>query len=79
MLAIVVGLASAVAYGIADFFGGLGAKKAAPVVVTALAAVVGLVVMLPFTLVVPARVSVEGFLWGGLSGVTGAAASSRST
>lgn len=74
MLAIVVGLASALTYGVADFFGGLGSKRTAPVVVTALAAVVGLLVMLPFALLVPARVSVEAFLWGGLSGITGAAA-----
>jgi len=74
VLAIVVGLASALTYGVADFFGGLGAKRTPPVVVTALAAVVGLAVLLPFALLVPARVSVEAFLWGGLSGVTGAAA-----
>lgn len=74
MLAIVVGLASALTYGVADFFGGLAAKRTAAVVVTALAAVVGLLAMLPFALLVPARASVEAFLWGGLSGVTGAAA-----
>jgi Predicted membrane protein len=74
MLAIVVGLASALTYGVADFFGGLAAKRTAAVVVTALAAVVGLLAMLPFALLVPARASVEAVLWGGLSGVTGAAA-----
>lgn len=74
MLAIVVGLASALTYGVADFFGGLAAKRAAPVVVTALAALVGLAVMLPLTLLVPARFSAEALLWGGLSGVTGALA-----
>lgn len=74
MLAIVVGLASALTYGVADFFGGLAAKRTASVVVTALAAVVGLAVLLPFALLVPARVSAEAFLWGGLSGLTGAAA-----
>jgi Predicted membrane protein len=74
VLAIVVGLASAVTYGVADFFGGLGAKRTAPVVVTALAAVVGLLVLLPFALLGPGEASAEAFLWGGLSGVTGAAA-----
>ncbi len=74
MLAIVVGLASAITYGVADFFGGLGAKKTAPVVVTALAAVVGLLVLLPFALLVPGQVSLEAFLWGGISGVTGSVA-----
>jgi len=74
MLAIVVGLASALTYGVADFFGGLAAKRTASVVVTAFAALVGLVVMLPFALLVPARASGEALLWGGLSGITGAAA-----
>ena len=74
MLTIVVGLSSAVVYGVADFFGGLAAKRTAAVVVTALAAIVGLLVMLPFALLVPARVSVDAFLWGGISGLTGAAA-----
>lgn len=73
MLAIVVGLASAVTYGIADFFGGLASKRTAPVVVTGLAAVVGLVVLLPVAFLVAGRPSPEAFLWGGLSGVTGAA------
>lgn len=74
VLAIVVGLASALTYGVADFFGGLAAKRTAAVVVTALAAVVGLLTMLPFAFLVPARLSVDAFLWGGLSGITGAAA-----
>lgn len=74
MLAIVVGLASAATYGVADFLGGLGAKRTAPVVVTALAAVVGLVVLVPAALLVPGRPSVEAFLWGGISGLTGAVA-----
>ena len=74
MLAIVVGLASALTYGVADFFGGLGAKRTAPVVVTALAAVVGLVVLIPAALLVAGRASFEAFLWGGLSGMTGALA-----
>jgi drug/metabolite transporter (DMT)-like permease len=74
MLAIVVGLASALTYGIADFFGGLAAKRTASVVVTAFAALVGLAVMLPFAFLVPGRASWEAFVWGGLSGITGAAA-----
>jgi len=69
-----VGLVSAVTYGVADFFGGLAAKRTAAVVVTAFAAIVGLLFLIPFALLVPARASVEAFLWGGLSGLTGAAA-----
>ena len=74
MLAIVVGLLSALTYGVADFFGGLAAKRTPAVVVTAFVALVGLVVLVPFALLVPARPSIDAVLWGGLSGVTGAAA-----
>jgi len=74
VLAIVIGLASAVTYGVADFFGGLAAKRTPAVVVTAFVALVGLVVLVPFALLVPARISYEAVVWGGLSGVTGAAA-----
>jgi drug/metabolite transporter (DMT)-like permease len=74
VLAIVIGLASAVTYGVADFFGGLAAKRTPAVVVTAFAALVGLAVLVPFALLVPARPSFEAFLWGALSGITGAAA-----
>jgi len=74
VLAILVGLASAVTYGVADFLGGLASKRSAPVVVTALAALTGFAVLLPLAAVVPARASFEGFLWGGLSGLTGAVA-----
>lgn len=74
MLAIIIGLASALTYGVADFFGGLAAKRTASVVVTAFAALVGLAVLVPFALLFPARPSFDAFLWGGLSGITGAAA-----
>jgi drug/metabolite transporter (DMT)-like permease len=74
VLAIVIGLASAVTYGVADFFGGLAAKRTPAVVVTAFAALVGLAVLVPFALLFPARGSFDAFLWGGLSGITGAAA-----
>ena len=74
MLAIVVGLASALTYGVADFFGGLAAKRTPAVVVTASATLVGLAVMLLFAFVVPGRISPEAFFWGGLSGLAGAAA-----
>jgi drug/metabolite transporter (DMT)-like permease len=74
VLAIVIGLASAVTYGVADFFGGLAAKRTPAVVVTAFVALVGLAALVPIALLVPARLSYEAVLWGGLSGVTGAAA-----
>jgi drug/metabolite transporter (DMT)-like permease len=69
-----LGLLSALTYGVADFFGGLAAKRTPAVVVTAFGALVGLLVLVPFALLVPARLSFDAVLWGGLSGVTGAAA-----
>lgn len=69
-----MGLASALIYGVADFFGGLAAKRTAAAVVSAFAALVGLAVLVPAALLFPARASFEAFLWGGLSGVTGSAA-----
>jgi len=74
VLAIVIGLASALTYGVADFFGGLAAKRTAAVVVTAFAALVGLAVLVPAAFLIPARASFDAFLWGGLSGITGAVA-----
>ena len=74
MLAVLVGLASAFTYGTADFLGGLAAKRTRPIVVTAIAATVGGIVLVPFALLVPARWSAEAVLWGGLSGVTGSVA-----
>lgn len=74
MLAIVIGLASAGVFGVADFFGGLAAKRTASVAVTAFAALVGVAVLLPFALLTPGRLSSEALLWGALSGVTGSAA-----
>lgn len=74
MLGIVVGLASALTYGVADFFGGLASKRTPAVVVTALAAIVGLLALLPFAFLLPGTPSPAAFLWGGLSGLTGAGA-----
>lgn len=74
VLAIVVGLASALTYGVADFFGGLAAKRIPAVVVTGLVAIVGLIVLLPFAFLLPGTPSADALLWGALSGLTGAAA-----
>lgn len=74
MLAVLVGLASAFTYGTADFLGGLASRRSRPIVVTAIAATVGALVLIPFALLVPARWSSEALLWGGLSGVTGSVA-----
>lgn len=71
MLVVLVGLASALFYGTADFFGGLASKRIAPVRVVSVSALVGLALLLVVTLFVGGRFSAEALLWGGLSGVIG--------
>jgi drug/metabolite transporter (DMT)-like permease len=71
VLVVIVGLASALIFGMADFFGGLASKRLLPVRVVALSATIGLSVLLVASFVVPARFSWEAVLWGGLSGVVG--------
>jgi uncharacterized membrane protein len=74
MLTVFLGLTGALAYGAADFLGGVAAKRISPVVVTAGVAVVGLVFIFAGTLLVDGVWSAEALFWGGLSGITGAAA-----
>jgi len=74
MLTVVLGLAGALVYGAADFLGGLAARRISALRVTAIGALSGVVLLALGTLVVPGRWSFEAVLWGGLSGVTGAAA-----
>jgi uncharacterized membrane protein len=74
MLTVVLGLAGALVYGAADFLGGLAARRISALRVTALGAVSGVVLLLVGMLVVPGEWSTSALLWGGISGVTGAAA-----
>lgn len=74
MLTVFLGLAGALAYGAADFFGGVAARKISAVIVTAGVALVGLVFIFAGSLLVDGVWSAESLFWGGLSGVTGAAA-----
>jgi drug/metabolite transporter (DMT)-like permease len=74
MLTVFLGLSGALAYGAADFLGGVAARKISPVVVTAGVAVVGLLFILAGTLFIDGVWSVEAWFWGALSGVTGALA-----
>lgn len=74
MLTVVLGLAGALVYGAADFLGGLSARRISALRVTAVGALSGVVLLFAATLVIPGRWSWEAVLWGGISGVTGAAA-----
>ena len=71
---VIVGLASALVYGTADFFGGLASKRISPVRVTAGSGVIGFAVMLPLALILGGRWSPDAALWGLASGVAGSMA-----
>jgi len=74
MITVIVGLASALVYGAADFLGGTASRRISPVRVTAIAAVTGLVVLLAVLPFVGGTWSRDAVLFGALSGVTGAVA-----
>ena len=71
MLVVIVGLASALIFGMADFFGGLASKRLMPVRVVAISASVGLTVLLIASAFVGGTFSWAAVLWGGLSGLVG--------
>lgn len=74
VLVVLVGLASALIYGTADFFGGQASKRVSPVRVVSLSAIVGLALLVVAHLILGGRMSPEAVLWGGLSGIAGSMA-----
>jgi drug/metabolite transporter (DMT)-like permease len=74
MLAVLIGVSSALVFGAADFIGGLGAARISPLRVTAVSATSGLGVLLLATTVIDGAVSPEAVWLGALSGVSGAIA-----
>ena len=72
-MSVPVALPAALAYGIADFTGGLAARRAPVLVVTAVAQGVGLLVLLPVLGLVPGRPSVSALVFGAVAGVAGGA------
>jgi drug/metabolite transporter (DMT)-like permease len=74
LMAIVLGLFSAVTYGAADFLGGLSTKRNPVVRVVLLSQAVGSVLYLAaFPLLPSGRLTSGALVWGGLSGLAGAA------
>lgn len=71
MLTVLLGLSGALFYGFADFAGGLASRKRRPLVVTTLAAIVGIVPLLVGLLVLGGRLTPEAILWGTVAGVSG--------
>lgn len=74
MLAVVIGLSSALVFGAADFLGGLASKRIAAIRVTAIVSVTGFAVMLALLTLVESTFSPEAVALGALSGVTGSIA-----
>lgn len=66
-------LSSAVTYGAGDFVGGLAARRAPVLTVTAVAQAAGLAALLPVALLVPGHVSPAAVGIGALAGVSGMA------
>lgn len=71
MLTAAIGTFAALVFGAADFLGGLSSRRSHPVLVTAVVALTGLVVLVGLVPFVPGRWSSEAVFWGGLSGVAG--------
>ena len=74
MLTVVIGLASALVFGSADFLGGLASKRLGAVLTTAVASVVGLIALVIALPLTGSVWSTQAVLLGAASGVAGAVA-----
>ncbi|GAA1246842.1 DMT family transporter [Pseudonocardia aurantiaca] len=72
-MSVPVALPAALAYGVADFTGGLAARRAPVLVVTAAAQATGLVSLVPVVWLVTGTPSAAAFGYGALAGIAGAA------
>ena len=73
-LVVLIGMSSALVFGSADFLGGLASKRISSIRVTAIAAGIGLVLLLAAYPLIGGHWSASAVLFGGLSGVSGALA-----
>jgi uncharacterized membrane protein len=71
-MSVPVALPAALAYGVADFTGGLAARRAPVLVVTAAAQAAGLVSLVPVVWLVAGTPSAAAFGYGALAGIAGA-------
>jgi drug/metabolite transporter (DMT)-like permease len=76
MLTIILGFATSLVYGFADFFGALASKKIKAVTVTFVSGAVGLAFLLALSIIVGADFSPDALFWGIAAGVTSAIAMS---
>jgi drug/metabolite transporter (DMT)-like permease len=72
VLTIILGFATSLVYGFADFFGALGSRRINPVVVTFWSGLSGLFLLLVTSLFMGADFSAEGIFWGVTAGVASA-------
>ncbi|MDQ0576560.1 hypothetical protein [Agromyces albus] len=72
MLTAVFSLTGALVFGAADFLGGLAAKRMSAMLVTAIAALAGLVVLVAAYPVLGGAWSAHDVTWGVISGISGA-------
>ncbi|HSK97153.1 MAG TPA: EamA family transporter [Euzebyales bacterium] len=71
-MALMLALGSGLTFGIADFAGGLAAKRAPATSVTLVSQAIGLTVLLPLLGVLPGAPSTAALVSGGLAGIAGA-------
>jgi drug/metabolite transporter (DMT)-like permease len=70
-MALVLALGSGLTWGIADFVGGLAAKRAAVTTVTFVSQAFGLIAVLPLLPLLPGEPSVAAFISGAVAGLAG--------
>jgi drug/metabolite transporter (DMT)-like permease len=70
-MSVPVAFPAALSYGLADFAGGLAARRASVLVVTLVAQTAGLLILLPALWLLPGRPSVTTFVLGALAGIAG--------
>jgi uncharacterized membrane protein len=70
-MTVILGLAGALAYGFADFLGGLASRRVPPIVVTAWVAVIGLVPLVIGLALLGGRFTAGALLWGTIAGLSG--------
>jgi drug/metabolite transporter (DMT)-like permease len=74
VLTVILGFATSLVYGFADFFGAIASKRISPVVVTFASGLSGLVFLLTLTPIFGAEFSPDALFWGIASGVASAVA-----
>lgn len=70
-MTVILALSGAIAYGFADFLGGLASRRIRPLVATAWAAVFGLAPLLVGVILLGGRYTPGAILWGVVAGVAG--------